>query len=363
MENAGGSAAAPDPAAAPEGVDRPRRWLRRAVVAVGCVIALIVSAGAWVVYAHDFAFRREELTIPGPVQPLHAVLALPEQGDGPFGLVVFVHGDGPADATRDSFYEPIWESFAEAGYASVSWAKPGVDGAPGNWLDQTMHDRAGETEAVIEWARQRADIDPRRIGLWGISQAGWVAPEVAANLPGLQFLILVGGAVNWLRQGEYNLLAELRHRGAGESDIAAALDRRAIGLRLLRENATYEQYLAAGYDPDPMSEARWNFVRANYLSDVTAVLPRLELPVLLVLGDDDLNVDVDETERTYRALLAPELLTVQRFPDASHSIAKASYENDRDWRATATALFAPRALYAPGYLDLLRDYAGSRPVR
>ncbi|KIA64936.1 alpha/beta hydrolase family protein [Nocardia vulneris] len=333
------------------------------MIAAGCVVALVVGAGAWVIYANDFDIRQEELTIPGSTQPLRATLAMPGRGKGPFGLVVFVHGDGPADASRDSFYEPIWESFAKAGYASLSWNKPGIDGAQGNWLDQSMHDRAAEAEAAIAWARRRGDIDPRRIGMWGISQGGWVVPEVAARHSELQFVILVGAAVNWLRQGEYNLVAELRYRGASQAEIDAALDRRNVGVRLLREHATYQEYLAVQTDSEPMSEDRWNFVLRNYRADVTAVLADVEVPVLLILGADDLNVDVDETERVYREIIPPQQLTVQRYSNASHSIVESRFGNDPDWRATVVALFAPRSLYAPGYLDALREYAERQPVR
>ncbi|ETZ88002.1 hydrolase family protein [Mycobacteroides abscessus MAB_030201_1075] len=98
------------------------------LVAAACVIALVLGTGGWIIYANDFAIREERLTIPGSVQPLQATLALPKDGNGPFGLVVFIHGDGPADATRDGFYKPIWESFAKAGYASLSWNKPGIGG-------------------------------------------------------------------------------------------------------------------------------------------------------------------------------------------------------------------------------------------
>lgn len=341
----------------------PRRWARRALVAVGCVVALVAAVGGWVMVANDFAIRKERLTIPGSAQPLQATLALPKEGKGPFGLVVFVHGDGAANATRDGFYEPIWESFANAGYASLSWDKPGTSGAQGNWLDQSMHDRAAEAEAAIDWARQRADIDPRRIGMWGISQAGWVVPEVAAHRPELQFVILVGAAVNWLRQGEYNLLAELRHRDASESEITAALNRRNARLQSLRDNASYEQYLAAHDDSDPMSADRWNFVLKNYRSDVTEFLPQITVPVLLVLGDDDLNVDVDETEQVYRRVLPPPRLTVRRYPNASHNIVRAGLDNDQSWRSVVVAVFAPRSLYAPGYLDDLRTYVAQQPVR
>lgn len=332
------------------------------LVAAACVIALVLGTGGWIIYANDFAIREERLTIPGSVQPLQATLALPKDGNGPFGLVVFIHGDGPANAARDGFYKPIWESFAKAGYASLSWNKPGIGGAAGNWLDQSMHDRAAEAEAAIRWARGRADIDPRRIGMWSISQGGWVVPEVAARTPDLQFVILVGAAVNWLRQGEFNTRAKLTRQGASESEIAAALDSHNAILQPLRDNATYEQYLATQHDSDPMSADRWNFVRKNYLSDVTGILPQVKVPVLLALGDDDLNVDVNETERVYRQLLPPQQLTVQRYPDASHNIVKADLDNDQNWRSTLVAVFAPRSLYAPGYLENMRNYVAGQPV-
>jgi uncharacterized protein len=344
--------------------NRLARWRRRTGIALGCVVVLMLTAGAWVTYQNDFAIREQRVTIPGPQQPLDGVLALPKSGNGPFGLVVFVHGDGPADATRDSFYRPIWESFARAGYASLSWNKPGIDGAPGNWLNQSMRDRAAEVTAAIDWARGRSDIDPRRIGGWGISQAGWVLPEVAAQQPTMQFVILVGVAVNWLRQGEYNLRAELRARNAPESELATALARRNRTNQLLRDNAGYDRYVAAGIDSPPMSADRWGFVARNYLSDISPALPQIRIPVLLDLGEGDLNVDVTETERVYRELVRPDLLTVQTYPHASHSIARENLDNDRDSVASfLVAVFAPRQIYAPGYLDNLRRYVEQQPAR
>ncbi|WP_040809698.1 alpha/beta hydrolase family protein [Nocardia concava] len=332
-------------------------WKRRALIATSCVAALALSAGGWVIAQNDFAIREERVTITGGVQPLQGVLALPEHGEKPFGLVVFVHGDGAADATRDSFYRPLWESFARAGYASLAWDKPGVDGAPGNWLDQSMHDRAVETEAAIAWARGRPEIDGNRIGVWGISQAGWVLPEVAARHPELRFMILAGPAINWLRQGEYNLRAELAERHAAPQEVEAELRRRESTLSLLREGADYARYRGATTDSPPMSEDRWRFASRNYLADVTETLPGLRVPTLLLLGEHDLNVDVAETERVYRALVPAGLLTVRTFPDASHNLVKFDLDKPDSVRSFLVALFAPRSLYAPGYLDTLRRYA------
>ncbi|MFE3192924.1 alpha/beta hydrolase family protein [Nocardia sp. NPDC059240] len=331
------------------------------LIATGCVAALAVSAGAWVIAANDFDIREQRVTITGAAQTLQGTLALPKHGDGPFGLVVFVHGDGPANADRDGFYRPLWESFAAAGYASLAWDKPGIHGAAGNWLDQSMHDRATETEAALDWARKRPEIDVNRIGLWGISQAGWVLPEVAVRHPELRFMVLVGAAVNWMRQGEYNLRAELRERHAPEAEVAAELRRRDNDLSLLREGANYDRYRSATTDSPPMSEDRWWFVRQNYRADVSETLPRLRIPVLLLLGERDLNVDVAETERVYRESVPPDLLTVRTFPDASHNIVKFDLDRPDGVRPFLVAVFAPRSLYAPGYLDALRRYAEQPP--
>ncbi|MGW3215792.1 alpha/beta hydrolase family protein [Streptomyces parvus] len=208
-----------------------------------------------VIWQHTYDLREQAVTVRRDGRTLQGVLALPERGKGPFPLVVVVHGDGPVDATHDTFYRPIWESFARAGYAALSWNKPGVGGAPGNWLDQSMGDRAAEALDAIAWARQRPDIDGDRIGLWGASQAGWVLPRIAAQDPGIRFAIAVSPAVNWLRQGRYHLLAELRRDGASDAEVAAALRRRETGLELLGRGASYEEYVRAVGDPQGMTAA------------------------------------------------------------------------------------------------------------
>ncbi|MFC8760044.1 alpha/beta hydrolase family protein [Streptomyces sp. NPDC057193] len=125
---------------------------RAALAALAALVVVGAGLAGLVVRQNTYDLREETVTVRYGGRTLHAVLALPERGEGPFPLVVFVHGDGPVDATHDGFYRPMWESFARAGYASLSWNKPGVGGAPGDWLDQTMEDRAREAAAAIAWA-------------------------------------------------------------------------------------------------------------------------------------------------------------------------------------------------------------------
>ncbi|WP_040517347.1 alpha/beta hydrolase family protein [Gordonia neofelifaecis] len=318
---------------------------------------MALATTVWVLVANDFAIHTERVTIEGPRGELNAVLATPTDNAGPHGLVVFVHGDGPADASRDDAYKPLWDAYAKAGFASLSWDKPGVDGATGNWLDQTMHDRASEVEAAISWAYTRPDLDTTRIGVWGVSQAGWVVPEVLAARNDIRFAVLVGPAVNWLRQGEFNLRAELAAREAPMEEVAAELGRRARQITLLESGADYDTYRRSGVDPEPMTADRWRFVERNFAADATASLSRISVPLLLVLGGDDRNVDVGETESVYRRQIRPDLLTVKRFDDATHSITRNEIEYRDDFRVASRAVFAPSTIYAPGYLDALRIFA------
>lgn len=50
---------------------------------------------------------------------LSGILARPIEAEH-FGVVVFVHGDGPVTADHDGGYRPIWAALARAGYASLS---------------------------------------------------------------------------------------------------------------------------------------------------------------------------------------------------------------------------------------------------
>ncbi|MFF4179037.1 alpha/beta hydrolase family protein [Streptomyces sp. NPDC001750] len=224
------------------------------------------------------------------------------------------------------------------------------------------------TLAAVAWARARPDIDGRRIGLWGASQAGWVMPKVAARDAGLRFVIAVAPAIDWQRQGRYNLLAELRRDGASDEERAAALHRRETTLRLLRSGASVEEYRdamrnaegsrnreASGSD-EGMTADRWQFIAKNYTSDASADLRAMRgTPVLLVLGGHDTNVDIAETERTYRAILPPGTLEVRKFPDATHSLVRHDIERS-ETALTLTALFAPRALFADGVLTGQRRF-------
>lgn len=313
------------------------------------------------VVGNDLRVQTHRETIPmADGGALEAVVAEPPDGQAR-GLVVMVHGDGPVDATYGGLYLPWFEAAADAGLATLSWSKPGVGASTGDWLDQSMADRAAEVRAALDWAADQG-LPTENVVLWSASQGGWVAPAVAATDDRIGAVVAVGTAINWLRQGRFHLLAELEDAAAGSAEVAEAVAISDQTRDLLAAGASYETYLAETDDPEPIGEDRWGFVMLNYESDATADLEAMApraLPVLLLIGTRDRNVDVAETETTYREILG-DAVQVKRV-DAVHSMARPVMESVSAV-GVATALLWPRAVYADGVLESYREFlAGLAP--
>lgn len=325
------------------------RRRRIAITLISLFTAAAVLIGVALV-GNSYRFDQRAVTIPGPDGDLAGVLTLPPEGT-PRGLVVMVHGDGPVEATQGGLYSPWFEGAADAGFATLSWSKPGVGGSDGDWLSQSMDDRAREVSAAIDWAQARDDIPTGTIVLWGASQAGWVLPKVTRDREDIDGVVAVGTAINWLRQGRFNLLAEVEHDGANAHERESAIAESDHTRTLLERGASYEEYLASTASADPMTEARWWFVRRNVDSDATADLAAsaaTPIPVHLMVGTYDRNVDVTETEETYRSTFGPSLTVTH--VDGAHSLARPAME-DNDLVGLLTATVWPRALLAPGAID------------
>lgn len=324
-------------------------------IAAGLAVALILI----VLYQNSYKMTEEKIQIATPKGVLTGTLALPKNYSGKVGLVVFVHGDGPINDTYDDGYKPLWERFASKGYASLSLNKPGINRAPGDWLEQSMEDRAQEIRYAVDWAKTLPMIDKHKIGLWGASQAGWVIPKIVKEEHDIAFSILVSPAVNWITQGRFNTKKELEQEGASPQQIKKRLDYDHKVLQLLKNHASYEEYLSIASPNDIISKERWSFIGKNFRSDSTEELSYFKSPVLLVLAGKDINVDVKDTERVYRQKISPDLLSVIHLPEVDHSMMNEQIAHSKSL-TFLTAVFAPRQLVNDDYLQILADYVSQR---
>ncbi|CCQ23655.1 Putative uncharacterized protein yghX [Listeria monocytogenes N53-1] len=149
-----------------------KRWKKITII----MSAIIVILVAILFIGNNYEMNETRVAIPTTGGKLSAVVTTPKHGK-PKGIIVFVHGDGAQEATQNGGYKPLMERFAKQGYISVSWDKLGVGKSSGNWLNQSMDDRANEVNQVIEWMKVKYPDSTAKIGLWGASQAGWVIPK------------------------------------------------------------------------------------------------------------------------------------------------------------------------------------------
>jgi len=273
---------------------------------------------------------------------IEGVLNLPikkYQLDEKTPLAIFVHGDG--ELTRDAYgyYHPLWQELAEKGIASMSWDKKGVGLSTGNWLNQSMEDRANEVISAIEFIHADTNFHFSSIGLIGFSQGGWVIPKVAtlSNYP--DFIISVSGAINWKRQSNYLTRIRLQLGGAEKSIIEEEVRLNEIDFNIFNTENTYQEYVKyqelkcdnrKEEDCSLMSEDRFHFIQKNISSDVEEDLKNIRCPIFGVFGAEDLNVDFEESHQVYERILSKNntsnyLLKV--YPEATHSLLKSKRFN------------------------------------
>ena len=65
-----------------------------------------------------------------------------------------------------------------------------VGGSEANYLKSSFEERAREVLAGVEMLKNRSDINPSQIGLYGDSQTAWIAPLASTFSPDVAFLIL-----------------------------------------------------------------------------------------------------------------------------------------------------------------------------
>ncbi|AGF55765.1 hypothetical protein B0P06_000118 [Clostridium saccharoperbutylacetonicum] len=317
------------------------------------MIAIIL--GGVILIQNDFKFKEKSVDIKTSKGILKGTLVLPQKLSDKAGLVVFIHGDGPADASYNEQYKPLWEELAKQGYASLSWSKPGIGGSEGNWLLQSMDDRASEANEVIEWAKTLPEIDNNRIGLWGASQAGWVIPKIVQINKNISFNILVAPAINWVEQGRYNTLKELEKKGATKDEVIKKEKEFANELELLKKDASYEDYVKEVGEKEAVSEDRWTFIKKNYKADATEDIKHFNSPVKLFLGGKDINVDSENTKEIYENEVPSELLNVTLIPTTDHFMIKASLIDSKA-KTFFVGLFAPRELADKEYYKEIIEF-------
>nr|WP_156311397.1 alpha/beta fold hydrolase [Pseudomonas capeferrum] len=276
-------------------------------------------------------------------------------------VVLIIHGDGPMDRFASRGYLPLINSLLDAGIGVFTWDKQGIGESSGNWLDQSMSDRAAEALAALACVRMAPGVAGQKVGFLGFSQGGWVIPR-AASEGDPDFSVIIGGAVNWRRQGMYYTRLRLADEGLARAEIDVRV--REQYQKNDKVFGPLKDQDAAHAFPD-MDRAHFNFVLKNYNEDVTPALKTMKGPVLAVWGAQDVNVDAAEDSNVYRAQFAGASgRQVVVVPNATHGLLRAglfNYQLLSQWPRWKTYLFVAlgRHAYAPSTLAFISGWITS----
>jgi pimeloyl-ACP methyl ester carboxylesterase len=325
-----------------------------------------------VVAADEVPLVRKDVSFVHAGNILQGVLVLPSAAVTPDSCVIFVHGSGDMPRDAYGYYEPLWHLFAEKGWCSLSWDKPGVGDSEGDWRLQSMEDRASEVAAAIDFLRTQMDNGKGQIGLIGFSQAGWVLPKVANQRDDVAFLISVSGAVNWMAQSRYSGRQRMTAEGLSGHEIEAAEEAADAVNALIQSDAPYTAYLghiAGDVDVKPMSDAFWGFVKRNWSADVRTDLQALHVPMLALFGSHDAYVDPESSADAYRQLLglsAAPFFEVRLFNHADHGLMKTdqikpAHQGAAAWLTLLKIWFLGSDIFADGVLASLANWLDKFP--
>jgi uncharacterized protein len=315
------------------------------------------------------AFNVKDVTFTSHGTKLAGRLVMPA-GTDQVPVVVLVHGSEPDSAL--SGYS-LQRMLPAAGIGAFVYDKRGT-GISGGTYTQDFGVLADDVDAAVAEARQLAGARVGRIGLQGGSEGGWVAP-LAANHSHVDFVIVCFGlAVDVIDEDQESIELQMREKGYPPEIITQAQEVGHAAERLFMADfkgdykefdAMREKYQKESWYKDVKGDFTWLILSHSdaelramakdfdwhtpFYYDGMSTLRAGTTPQLWILGGEDYDAPSAETSMRIKSLIADgKPFTLALYPKAEHGMTL--FEMGADGERLSTR-------YAPGYFDMLRDFA------
>jgi dipeptidyl aminopeptidase/acylaminoacyl peptidase len=234
----------------------------------------------------------ERVEIPYEGKWLAGILRKPEGVERP-PVVVMAMGLDSAKEETDAYEQP----FLARGMATLAFDGPGQ--GEGQYDFGIRGDYEAPVDAVLNFVDSRADLDSKRIGMWGVSLGGYYAPRAAAFHDRIKACIALGGPYDW----------------ASAWDGLPDLTREAFRVRSHSQT---------------MDDAKQ---KAATLS-LVGVAQRIKCPIYIMNGRNDRIVPAADAERLAADVTGP--ATLNMIEDGNHVANNRGYRwrpQSADWMA------------------------------
>jgi hypothetical protein len=271
-------------------------------------------------------------------------------GEGRHPAIVLLAGSGRI-ARDNVVFRTLESRFLKLGIDVLAYDKRGSGTSGGTYDDNTpLATLARDALAGVEALRARDDIDPKRVGLWGISQGGSLGQLAASMSRDVAFVISVSGpGVSIAEQAIYLRANEMLARGYSPADAARMTGFRRVlwayyGTGLGREAAQAAMdivkndrwYKEEGLpqtvaDPGSLDPSLRSFMRQAATYDPLAVARSVRVPVLIVFGAKDAVVPAEASLANLLVAYSAggnDSASFALFPDAGHGLERVASERE-----------------------------------
>lgn len=259
--------------------------------------------------------QREEKVFHSASTALRGTLYLP-QGRKNLGLVVVAHG--ASKPLRDqALYRHLTQMLPPLGMAVFVYDRRGSGQSGGDLQKSDYALLADDAIAAAQMLKADVRIDPRRIGIWGLSQGGWLSLLAVSRSPVFSFAVSISAPlVSPDVQMSFASANILRVNGYSEAEVAQAVAaRKAVDdyLRGSGEREAVQRVLdAASAKPwfkliymdeklEDRATSRW---RKEIEHDPLKTLDGVKVPALVLFGAADPWVPVATSVERLKAVTA-----------------------------------------------------------
>jgi pimeloyl-ACP methyl ester carboxylesterase len=300
---------------------------------------------------------------------LHGVLVEPVKPPRKPALVVLVHGSEKSSPIG-RYHQLL---MAAQGVSAFAYDKRGTGGSGGVYT-QDFGVLSDDAAAAVAEARKLAADRFSRIGLWGGSQGGWVAPAAALKSHADFVEVAFGMVATPVEQDQWQVDVQLRERGFAVSILPEVHEVTAATADVARSNFTAHfdelDQMKAKYGDQPwfskidgqysgellqgkIDQAREESPQVPWDYDSEAVLRQLKVPQLWAMAEDDsVAPSAHSIERLEALKRSGPPIEIVVFPHTDHGIRL--YTVDAEGQHHTTRM-------ADGYLRLLADWAKRTP--
>lgn len=289
-------------------------------------------------------------------------------------VVILVHGSEQSSAlSSPGVVSALQRLLPAAGVGVFAYDKRGT-GSSGGQYTQDYGILADDVVAAVAQARQTAGARLGRIGFWGGSQGGWVAPLAADRTPVDFVIVCYGLAIDVIDEDQESIALQMREKGYPPETIAQAQEvgHAAEVLFIDDFKGSYKDFdeMRAKYGKAPWyKDVQGDFAglilphsdeelramakdfdwHTPFYYDPMPVLRADKTPQLWVLGGEDYDAPSAESSMRIKSLIADgKPYTLALYPKAEHGITL--FEAGPGGERLSTR-------YAPGYFDMIRDFA------